>query len=220
MLSLWEFNHKNCEIKNSQGNTLVGLGIFDALARDISDSETGEFYPALSCCNDQTMADRCTSQGADKVIWSIKANANLNSDCAVLLREGFRTGKIRLLVTEYDANEALKEISIYNKLTPLDQIKIQEPYINTTLLVDELVKLQHDETNGKVKIFEKAGMRKDRYSSLAYNYYVSTQLESKLIRKQSSAIQMDDTFIIKPPNTSGKAVKGFGGRSKKSSWRN
>ena len=83
---------------------MVGLGCFDTLAHDISDPETGEIYPALSCINDKTMADRCTVPGADKVIWSIKASAALNSDCAFLLREGFKNGRIRLLVTEYDGN--------------------------------------------------------------------------------------------------------------------
>ena len=73
----------------------VGLGCFDCLVRDMSDPETGEVYPALSCCNDPAMADRCTVIGADKVIWSIKASANLNSECAILLREGFKSGKIR-----------------------------------------------------------------------------------------------------------------------------
>ena len=90
----------------------VGLGCYDALARDIADPETGEVYPALSCCNDKTMAERCSSPNADKVIWSIKANAQMNSDCAVLLREGFRSGKIRLLVSEYDAEDLLGGIPL------------------------------------------------------------------------------------------------------------
>ena len=82
----------------------LGLGVFDALVRDIVDPDTGEVYPALSCCNNKEMAERCTTRGADKVIWSIKASPAFNSDCAVLLREGFKSGKIRLLITEYDAN--------------------------------------------------------------------------------------------------------------------
>jgi hypothetical protein len=177
----------------------VGLGCFDCLVRDMNDPDTGEVYPALSCCNDPAMAERCTVAGADKVIWSIKASANLNSECAVLLREGFRSGKIRLLVTEYDAEELLGEISGYSKLSVAEKTQLQLPYVHTTLLIDELVKLRHEESGGKVKIFEKAGMRKDRYSSLSYNYYVATQLESKLSRRVGHDYDTNDVFMFKPP---------------------
>ena len=157
----------------------VGLGVFDSLVRDLSDPDTGEIYPALTCCNDPSMAERCTTPGAAKVIWAIKATAQMNSDCAVLLREGFRSGKIRLLMTEYDGDAILGEIAAYNKLPADEKLRLQMPYINTTLLIDETVKLKHEESNGRVRVYERTGRRKDRYSSLAYNYYVATQIETR-----------------------------------------
>lgn len=177
----------------------IGLGVYDALVRDMVDSDTGEIYPALSCCNNQEMADRCAVKNADKVIWAIKATPALNSECAVLLREGFKSGKIRLLVTEYDAESQLSEIKKYNSLNPSDKTKIQLPYTHTTLLIDELVKLQHEESGGRVRIYEKSGMRKDRYSSLSYNYYVATQLESKMRKRNDSEYTTSDVFMFKAP---------------------
>ena len=194
----------------------IGLGCYDALAHDISDPETGEIYPALSCMNDKTMADRCTVPNADKVIWSIKANATLNSDCAFLLREGFRSGRIRLLVTEYDGKDNLSDLKGYNSLSEQDQLALRLPYVHTTLLIDELVKLQHDESGGKVRIKERSGARKDRYSSLSYNYYVATQLESKLSKRNNQS--NSDAFIIKAPNITRKAVSGNRGRRSTPSW--
>lgn len=195
----------------------VGLGCYDALVRDINDPETGEIFPPLSCCNDQTMADRCSARDADKVIWSIKATPTMNSDCAILLREGFRSGKIRLLAQEYDGEQRMSEIKGFDALTPMQKEKLLVPYKHTTLLINELINLQHDETGGKVKIKEKSGMRKDRYSSLSYNYYVSTILESRLRRKQH--VQMpDDAFVIRAPNTSRKAVGTNRGRRNTPSW--
>lgn len=182
----------------------IGLGVFDCLARDITDSDTGEVYPALSCCNNTEMAMRCTSVSADKVIWSIKASAQFNSDCAFLLREGFKSGRIRLLVNEYEAEKYLGELKGYSSLTPQERMKFQLPYIHTTLLIDELVKLQHEESGGKVKIYERSGMRKDRYSSLSYNYYVATQLENKLSKRYSANLQAPDMFVIKPPSYKGR----------------
>ena len=178
--------------------TGLGLGVYDALVRDIVDPDTGEVYPALSCCNDQEMAERCTTTGADKVIWSIKASPKLNSDCAVLLREGFRSGKIRLLMTEYDADVVMSEIKGYKSLSPSEKVKLQMPYVHTTLLINELVKLQHEESGGRVRVYERSGMRKDRYSSLSYNYYVALQLESKLGKQRSNNFE-SNMFLYRPP---------------------
>ena len=185
----------------------VGLGVYDCLARDILDPETGELYPAISCCNDQTMADRCAVAGAPKVIWSIKAGAQLNNDCAILLRDGFRNGRIRLLTSEYDAEGALQSLRGYASLNPQERLALQMPYINTTLLIDELVNLMHDESGGKIKIYEKAGRRKDRYSSLAYNYYVATQLEAKASRRSSQTGGAEIFQIRAPKFDYGRTVK-------------
>ena len=187
----------------------VGLGVYDCLTKEIMDSEIGESYPALSCCNDKVMAERCTVQGAERVIWSVKASAQFNSDCAYLLREAFRSGRIRLLETEYDAEKDLAELRGYSSLSLEEKTKIQLPYIHTTLLIDELTKLQHEESGGKVKLFERTGMRKDRYSSLAYNYYVATQLETKMSRRIQNDALSANIFVIKPPNYGGKAVNLF-----------
>lgn len=200
----------------------IGLGVYDCLARDIVDTDTGEIYPAVSCCNNTEMAERCTVMGAEKVVWSIKASAQFNSDCAYLLREGFKSGRIRLLCTEYDAEEILSDIRGYSSLSTSEKLEIQMPYINTTLLVDELTKLQHEESGGKVRIFERSGMRKDRYSSLSYNYYVAIQLENKMSKRQSANAGASDIFVIKPPSyrgkTRGKAVSTINGKNKYASW--
>ena len=197
----------------------IGLGVFDELAKDIVDPDTGEIYPALSCYNDPEMASRCAVPGAAKVIWSIKASAAFNSTVAIGLREGFRSGRIRLLETEYDSEDTLKDIRGYKSLNPQERLRFQLPYIQTTLLIDELIKLRHEETNGKVKVYERSGMRKDRYSSLAYNYYVATQLETKLTKKYNMNIENTDLFVIKPPSN-GKAVSmRFGAKENKTSWR-
>lgn len=179
--------------------TGIGLGVFDALARDMVDPDTGEIYPALSCCNNQEMAERCISRSADKVIWAIKGNPTLNSECAVLLREGFRNGKIRLLISDQDGDAALSEIKGYSTLSETDRLRLKMPYVHTTLLIAELIKLKHDESGGKVRISEKSGMRKDRYSSLSYNYYVAIQLEAKLGRKHNTDFKVSDVFKYRAP---------------------
>ncbi len=178
----------------------VGLGVYDVLVRDITDPDSGEIYPALSCCNNPEMAARCTDRNAEKVIWAINASTRFNSDCAVLLREGFKSGKIRLLATEYDGEVLMKSIKGFNSLSSEDQTKFTLPYINTTLLISELINLKYDDSGGFIKISEKSGMRKDRYSSLSYNYWVACQLENKIKRKsRSEVINNNDLFMYRAP---------------------
>lgn len=187
----------------------VGLGVYDSLTMELVDPDTGEYYTALSCCNDRAMAERCTYPNAPKVIWSVKASAQFNSDCAFMLREGFRSGRIRLLLNEFEADETLGALKGYKALSPSDQAALMLPYIQTTLLIDELVNLQHEEVNGKLRIYEKSGRRKDRYSSLSYNYYVSTQIENKYTRIERSQSDGAESFLFRAPGQNGKAVKKF-----------
>lgn len=159
-----------------------GLGVYDCLIRDIIDSQTGELYPALSCCNDKTMADRCKVYNAPKVIWSIKATASFNNEACILLRSGFQKGKINLLVSEFESEEILKDrFKGFGKMIAYEQMQYKMPYIQTTLLVYELISLEHEIKGMNIKIKEKSGMRKDRYSSLSYNYWVQCQLERETL---------------------------------------
>lgn len=170
-----------------------GLGVFDALVRDMVDPETGELYNALSCCNDKDMAARCKVLNAPKVIWSIKASASFNNEICILLRSGFKQGKINLLVSEFEADEILGDkIKGFNKMQPFEQMQYKMPYIQTTLLIYELTKLEHEIKGRNIKITEKSGMRKDRYSSLAYNYYVQCQLEREILQKQTTSFDIKD----------------------------
>lgn len=170
-----------------------GLGVFDALIRDIFDHETGELYPALSCCNDKIMADRCKVDNAPKVIWSIKATATFNNEACILLRSGFQKGKINLLVSEFESEEILKEkFKGFNKMLPYEQMQYKMPFIQTTLLVYELISLEHEIKGTNIKITEKSGMRKDRYSSLVYNYWVQCQLEREMLHKPQTGFNAGD----------------------------
>jgi hypothetical protein len=165
----------------------IGLGVYDFIIRDVFDNETGQLYPALSCCNDKVMEERCKVKNAQKAIWSIKANAQFNNDMCILLRSGFQKGKINLLISEFEAEEILRDsIKGFTKLSISEQIKYKMPYIQTTLLINELINLEHEVKGVNIKVKEKSGMRKDRYSSLGYNYWVQCQLERNLAKPKQT----------------------------------
>ena len=97
-----------------------------------------------------------------------------------MLRSGIENNKINFLIGEMEADEVLSKEKFYTKLTPLQQAMVKKPYINTTLASYELVKLRGEIVNNKLKVREVSGMRKDMYTSMAYNYWCACQLEYKL----------------------------------------
>ncbi len=185
----------------------IGLPVTDLLMGDIYDQTTGEAFGALSCCNDDEVAKRCTTQGAPKVIWAIRGAPEFNSRCALGLREELNQGHVKFLISEYDADEALEgSIKSYGTLSPQDQVALKLPYIHTTLLVNELINLEYEAKNGVVRVKEKSGMRKDRYSSLSYNIYVAKQIERE--RATSSKNKMENlTLYFRTPKF-GRKDKG------------
>lgn len=169
-----------------------GVGVFDAISSDIIDPETGELYPALSCCNDKDYADRCKDYNAPKVIWAIKGTSSFNDKICTMLRNGFQSKRINLLIPETEVDSFISEkIKNFSKLSKQEQIVYRMPYIETTLLTYELINLDYEMKGSNIKIKEKAGMRKDRYSSLAYNYWVQCQLERELVKRSNSGFSMN-----------------------------
>lgn len=176
----------------------LGISIADYISRDQYDSETGDTYKALCCCNDDDMAARCKVKDANRVMWSIKATSNFNNDICVGLRAAIQNGKISFLIPEDDCEEEIvKTYKAYQKLSATEQAYIKMPYVQTTMAEYELIKLDHEIKNGNIKVKEKPGMRKDRYSSIAYNYWCACQLELKLRPKQNTN-DLVSRLTIKP----------------------
>lgn len=179
----------------------VGAGTVDLLLRDIPDPDAGDILPGLSCANNKEWAERCKIPGAQKALWVINGSTQLNSDCAVLLRDGFRSGRVRLLNTEYDGEVSLSKIKQYNSLNAEEQLKLQLPYINTTLLISELINLQYEAApNNGVKVYAKRSKRKDRFSSLSYSVYVANQLEMDINKKRRQSVTTESfSFLYRAP---------------------
>ena len=177
----------------------VGLPLYDFLIRDQYDVETGKVYKALTCINDEDMAKRCKVKDANKVLWSVKASAKFNDEICVLLRTGIQNGKINLLIDETECDGKIeKTMKKFKSLPDSEKALIKNPYVQTTLAIYELIKLDHEVRDGKIRVKEQTGMRKDRYSSMAYNYWCACQLELALKPKTESTQSLLDKFLISP----------------------
>ena len=157
----------------------VGVGVYDALCRDIYDPMLGVTYPPLSCCNDPVYAERCVDPTAPKVIWAIQATSQFNNDMYLSLREGFKQRRINLLISAYDYKEQMADVKAFVTMDPMDRVNLMRPYMDADLLINELVNLECEAKGTVIKVSERAGMRKDRVSSVGYNYYVMQQIERK-----------------------------------------
>lgn len=176
----------------------IGLGVYDFITKDQICQENGKRYQAMTCINDKDMAERCKVRDANKVVWSVKANANFNNEICVLLRNGIQNGKINFLIPEQDADSSLKETyKGYFKMSPTEQAKLKMSYIQTTFAIYELIKLDHEVKNGNIKVKEVEGMRKDRYSSIAYSYWCACQLELKLKPKTQDTQSLVSKLTIR-----------------------
>ena len=191
------FYHYQCTdlALDSSGN---GLGVYDVIIKENYDPQLGITYDALCACNDDNMASRCKVKNARKCVWCIKASADFNSNAATSLRAGFKNGNINLLVSEFDADEIIKKTKGYTKMNPKEQAVLNLPYVQTSLLINEMINLEHEINNNKVKLKERSGMRKDRFSSLEYSYWVVQELSLKLRPKQSSNELMRYISITPP----------------------
>ena len=175
----------------------IGQSILDFLMADRFDPAYGQSYGALDCIDAPELSERCKVKGAPKVIYAIKANARSNNDMCLALRSGFQNGYINLLYSDSNIEDKLSKIRGYSKLSELQKAKLKLPYVQTTFLIDELINLSHDTSNGLIKVKEKSGMRKDRYCSLEYGYYAVQELSKKLKPKNQDIANLADILPIK-----------------------
>ena len=162
----------------------AGIGVYDALCQPLYDKERAKEYEPISCINDDKLADRCTYQHASKIIYSIKAYGQLNSEIAVLLKDGFKRGKIKMPVSENEGKEYMKKFKGYDSLPEETKAKFISSYAQITLLINEMINLEAEYAdNGQVRLKEPKSKRKDRYSSVAYGNYIASLLERNMNKK-------------------------------------
>jgi len=163
-----------------------GISVFDHCTKILYDKDRDVEYPAWTVINDEMMDERKIDSNAIPVIYSIKANAEINHKIATGLRSAFEKRKIRLLINDIEAKEEMIEKRGYKKKSPEEQVRMLRPYVQTTALVNELVSLVYEVRNGYIKIKEVGNATKDRYSSIGYANYVANLLENDLLKTNAN----------------------------------
>lgn len=172
----------------------LGLGIYDQLVLPLYDRERQVEYEPWTCINDERMAERCTYQNAPKKIYSIKGNSQFNSECAILLRDAFRRGSMKLLVSETEGKEYLRKLKGFEAIPTEQKAIFESVYIQISLLINEMINLEGERLDsGLIRIKEPKSKRKDRYSSITYGNFIANELERSLLKQ--TEIDEDDELV-------------------------
>jgi hypothetical protein len=153
----------------------VGNGILDYLLEDIIDEKTGEIYYATNCMNNQVIADKYLGSNRFPVknIYAVDTTPAANSNYAFKLKDAINSNVLKLPLTEKAFDELMQNNKEYQKLNESQKLILKLPYIQTTLLQNELLGLNGTVEGNLLKIKESSTARKDRYSSLAYaNFFL------------------------------------------------
>ncbi|MFC8151876.1 terminase large subunit domain-containing protein [Bacillus paralicheniformis] len=172
-----------------------GMSIYDALAKVNYDEERDVEYDAWCSYNDEEMKKRAKTPNPLPVVFTIKSNGKLNHEIATSLRVNLQSSNIELLISEIEGSDFLSDKKHYQKASIEEKALMKTPYIQTTMLVNELVNLEHEIVGGYVRIKEKSGKRKDRYSSLAYGNYLAKLLEGENLSTQEYDIDDDLVYF-------------------------
>lgn len=175
-----------------------GINIYDALAKPLYDKDRDVEYKPWSCINNEGVAQRIRLDDALPVVYIINATDRLNSEIAVTMYTTLKSSNIKLLTSLNKAAETLGSIfPEYLSIEPDEQIFFEKPYIETMLLVKEMIELKYTVLpKTGVHIEERGGNRKDRYSSLSYGNYFASLLEKDLLSYENDDVYANMPFCV------------------------
>ena len=177
----------------------IGGPIFDNLTDNYYNEHTGKLYYGVTACNNDDYAERCKNDQARPVVWCMMGSKSFNGIICTLLRTGLQSSQVHLPVDEFIAEDYFVKNKIFNSLSEVEQANRLMTYRQTTLLKHELISLVSEVSGSNVTVKEISGMRKDRYSSLAYNYYVMKEIERQFDgESQYDDDDMDEIMFRQP----------------------
>lgn len=159
-----------------------GLNVFEDLGKIIYDEERDIEYPAFTCFNDKDVASRVKNKEALPVVFSFKGQLEINQKMHYAMADVVDKGRLKLLSNVVKAGDYLDEQDFYNKASTEEKVDFEVPYMQTDLLINEMVNLKQVIRQGRYLALEEPSTgTKDRYISLAMGNYLVKILEEDLI---------------------------------------
>lgn len=166
----------------------AGVSIYDTLAKVLYDVDRNVEYEPWTCMNDDKLKSRIVIAGQKEVVYSVKASLELNSKIAVCMKDTLINKMIELMVSNQEGVEELQRLIPEYVTADVDtQLFYERPFLETVALINEMIGLDYtiqNQTN-LIKIEERPGARKDRYTSVSYGNYFISLLETDLFSDSS-----------------------------------
>jgi len=183
-----------------------GIGVFDSLSEETISKKRDISFPPLTVVNEEFQSVKKEvredlfnnhTRGIDAfpVIFPISASQRLNSEIASAFRTSLQKNMWKFLFTDTDAEpylqKELKEFDMSGNDSSNYAFFIN-PYVQTGLLIGECVNLDMKLVGGMIKLEEKSGAYKDRYSSVSYaDWIITTEFDKNLLTEETSEDELD-----------------------------
>jgi hypothetical protein len=184
----FECDHLVLDLQNA------GIGIFDGLSQNTNSEERGIQFPPFTVSDSlfidekikEELRERTLGLNALPVVFPISATAPLNSQIAVAFRKSLQNKLWNFLLPDGEAEEFL--IKTYKNFMSNDDESARafylNPYLQTSLMIAECVNLDMSLVSGNIKLSERTGNYKDRYSMVSYmNWIVSSVFDIELLKQ-------------------------------------
>jgi hypothetical protein len=186
----------------------AGIGVFDSLSENtICDDREITFPPFTVVDEEYSMVkqevrddlrnNHTRGLNAIPVIFPISASLDLNSQIANSFRISLQKHLWKFLINDGDGEDYLiKHVPEF--ISNIDDSEsyafFLSVYVQTSLFISECINLDRKVIGDKIKLVEKPGCFKDRYSAISYaNYVISTEFDKLLLRETDDS---DDWDII------------------------
>ena len=163
----------------------LGIGLADEMIKPQYDNE-GNYYPPFGFVNDERYF-LIQPKDCQKVLYSLKANGQINSKIHGNAFSRLNGGMVRFLIKEQEAKTALLSTKKGQKMSTLQKVERIMPHEMTTRLFEEMANLRIKRTGVSTDIvLEQINPRfpKDKYSSFAYGLWRIKEREEEANSKK------------------------------------
>jgi hypothetical protein len=184
----------------------AGVSVFDALSQVTRSDERGLDFPPFTVAEydfideklKEELRGRTLGLNAMPVIFPILASQSLNSQMAASFRSSLQRKLWQFLIPEGTAEEWLTKnnkefISDSNDSSVFAHF--MNPYVQTGFLVSECINLDMTLVNGMIKLTERPGCYKDRFSSVMYMNWIISQFDKDLLKENDDSLSDWDAIL-------------------------
>lgn len=175
----------------------IGAPFADEMTKPSFDAENGITHPAYGFFNRKEML-ATQPRDCQKILYGVKANAQINSDMHSALYSKVYSGHIKFLISEQQARVKLMSTKQGQRLSPYQKNQRLLPHELTSLLIKEIMNLRIKPTgvNNQISVeLINTRMLKDKFSALEMGVARVCQIEAEeLSHRRNRGLTRQLTF--------------------------